>query len=80
MYWEVDYIPDGWEVEVAGRFSDQPKAFRFAHLLTLITGHKSFTTAYVSKNGKFVKDMSWISETDTFSMTGSLVVTREWKP
>ena len=68
MYYEVDYIPHGWDIEVAARFSDQVAAFRYAHLLALVTGHVAFLTAYVSKNGRFVSDMKWVSERANDSM------------
>lgn len=35
-YFEVSHMPDGWNMQTVGRFTDKAKAYRFAHLLTLI--------------------------------------------
>ena len=42
MLYEVSHIPDGWDHEVVGRFTNEKKAYRFAHLLALVTGNTKF--------------------------------------
>jgi hypothetical protein len=81
--YEVTHIPNGWDIETAGYFTDKRKAYRFAHLLTLIQrrGHGlrnvSFITVYqpsMRASQKLRQVSHLVCEYENRNNTGAIVI------